>query len=287
MPFPIVFKIWKNSLDIFPNYYKTPFLLKIILYCTSKIPRLRRKSETSSSLWKYCGMWPLMEFTAPLGGFLSFHIPAVHTCTKIDWFRFKNCPSLPVRVFTIAVYQSEELTTVQFVWHSCLTDALKWSRSDLPSNPSTRAVKKKPAYAWEEPERYIVSYYPFLCPCSIFRCPRYHKFSSDGWLADPIKGALGRGTSFEIKDGFHDAAALVWVGGSHHEEFLIWVVLVWLLCTLCVINGGGLPGDVVTFRVARVEDVGWVRGFLECSEKGDNAGKRWLEAEGEIKLPKR
>lgn len=102
-----------------------------------------------------------------------------------------------------------------------------------------------------------------LCMCSVYIL-LYHKISSDGWLLDPIEGALGWGASLEIKYGPHNAPALVWVSGSHYCEFLIWVVSFWLLCALCIINGRGIHGSVVTVRVAGVKNIGWVRRFLEC-----------------------
>lgn len=96
--------------------------------------------------------------------------------------------------------------------------------------------------------------------CTVY----YHKVSSDGWLLDPVEGTLGWGASLEIKNGLHYAAALFWVAGSHHEEFLIWVVVLGFLFAICVIYGRGLRGGVETFIVAGVNNVVWVRWLLEC-----------------------
>lgn len=55
---------------------------------------------------------------------------------------------------------------------------------------------------------------------------------------------------------------------------MFWVVVLWFLCALCVINGRGLRGDVEPLGIAGVNNVGWVRGFLRHLEEGENIKRR-------------
>lgn len=146
-------------------------------------------------------------------------------------------------------------------WHSWWTPpSLKccWSAAPAPHN----SIRHTPGRDSGDSYRFLPSLFPNASPFQ----SRYHKISADGRLLHSIEGALLRGAGIEVEYGLHQCLAGFRVPVSHHEELLVWVVILRFLGAWRIINIWYHHGGVKSFRVAGVGNVIRVWGGLRMDK---------------------
>lgn len=114
-------------------------------------------------------------------------------------------------------------------------------------------------------ETVTVSRHPcFSAPLRFSQC--YHKISADGRLLHSIEGALLRGEALEVEYGLHQWLAGFRVPVSHHEELLVWFVILRFLGAWRIVNIWYHHDGVKSFRVAGIGNVIWVWGGLRMDK---------------------